>query len=91
MVHFNSSPRDVGRTLGPFGDKWGKNFVSLGIAEISVILKLLLILILPFTKPSWNNLNYASTKNIREVMKFYNLGNKSFKAGFSFAYFYPGK
>ena len=31
-----------------------------------------------------NNLNYASTLNIREVVKFYNLGNKSFEIDFSF-------
>ena len=26
-----------------------------------------------------NNLNYASTSNIREVIKFYNLGDKTFE------------
>ena len=35
-----------------------------------------------FTKPFWNNLNYASTSNIREVMKFYNVGDKSFETDF---------
>ena len=30
-----------------------------------------------------NNLNYASTSNIREVMKFYNLGNKTFETDFT--------
>ena len=34
------------------------------------------------SKPFWNNLNYASTANIREVMKFYNLGDKSFETDF---------
>ena len=54
-------------------------FVSLGIAKISEILKLLLIFKFAFSKPFWNNLNNASTANIREVMKFYNVGNKSFE------------
>ena len=53
-------------------------FVSFGIDEISEILKLLLIFKLSFSKPFWNNSNYASFGNIREVMKFYNLGDKSF-------------
>ena len=35
---------------------------------------------------SQNNVNYASTLNIREVMKFYNLGNKSFETGFYYSY-----
>ena len=33
-----------------------------------------------------NNLNYASTLNIREVIKFYNLGNKSFETDFNYSY-----
>ena len=33
-----------------------------------------------------NNLNYASNLNIREVMKFYNLGNKSFETDFNYSY-----
>ena len=31
-------------------------------------------------------MNYASTANIREVMKFYNLGDKSFETDFSFMF-----
>ena len=33
-----------------------------------------------------NNVNYASVLNIREVMKFYNLGNKSFETDFNYSY-----
>ena len=54
-------------------------FRLLWIAEISEVMKLLLIFKLSFSEPVWNNLNYASTANIREVMKFNNLGDKSFK------------
>ena len=38
---------------------------------------------LSYLKPSHNTLNYASAANIEEVMKFYNLGDKSFKTNFS--------
>ena len=30
-----------------------------------------------------NNLNYASTSNIRKLIKFYNLGDKTFETDFS--------
>ena len=33
-----------------------------------------------------NNVNYASSLNILEVMKFYNLGNKSFETDFNYSY-----
>ena len=33
-----------------------------------------------------NNVNYASTLNIREVRKFYDLGNKSFETDFNYSY-----
>ena len=32
-----------------------------------------------------NNLNYASTSNIREVIKFSNLGDKTFEAEFGYS------
>ena len=31
-----------------------------------------------------NNLNYASTSNFREVIKFYNLGDETFETDFNF-------
>ena len=34
-------------------------------------------------KPFYNTLNYASTANIEEVMKFYNLGDKTFETDFN--------
>ena len=58
-------------------------FVSLGIAEISEILKLLLIFKLSFSKLFRKNLKYASTANIREIMQFYNLDDKSFETVFN--------
>ena len=56
---------------------------SLRIDEISEIVKLL-IFKLSFSKPFWNNSNYASIANIREVSyeSFHNLGEKSFETGF---------
>ena len=44
----------------------------------------LFILKLSYSKPFHNTLNYASTANIEEVMKFYNLGHKTFETDFNF-------
>ena len=38
-----------------------------------------------------NNLNYASTSNIQEVMKFYNPGHKTFQTDFSWMISLQGK
>ena len=38
---------------------------------------------LSYSKPFQNTLNYASTANIEEIMKFYKLGDKTFEADFS--------
>ena len=35
------------------------------------------------SRPFHNTLNYASTANIEEVMKFYNLDDKAFETDFS--------
>ena len=65
--------------LGPLGKNLNF-FVSLGIAEIlgfselSVYTEIVLL---------HNTLNYAFTANIEEVMKFYNLGHKTFETDFS--------
>ena len=40
---------------------------------------------LSFWKTFQNILNYASTSNIQEDMKFYNIGDKSFETDFSIA------
>ena len=59
-------------------------FVSIGIPEIlgfselSVHTEIVLLKILPY-----NTLNYASTANIEEVMKFYNLDHKTFETDFN--------
>ena len=39
---------------------------------------------LSYSKPFHNILNYASTANIEEVMKFYNIGDKTFETDFNF-------
>ena len=43
---------------------------------------------LSFSKPIRNILNYASTANIEEVMKFYNTGDKTFETDFRYYYDY---
>ena len=63
-------------------------FVSLGIAEIVGFLSFLFILKLSYSKPFHNTLNDASTANIEEVMKFYNLGDKTFETDFNTIYIY---
>ena len=45
-------------------------------------LSFLFILKLSYSKPLYNIMNYASTANIKEVMKFYNLGDKTFETDF---------
>ena len=42
------------------------------------------MLTLFYSKPFHNTLNHASTANITEVMKFYNLGDKTFETDFSY-------
>ena len=54
-------------------------FISIGIAENLRFLTFLFILELSYSKPFHNTLNYASTANIEEVMKFYNPGDKTFE------------
>ena len=48
--------------------------------ELSIFL---FIFILPFLQTFQNNLNHTSTSNIREVIKFYHLGDESFRTDFS--------
>ena len=61
----------------------GEKFIfstPLGLPEFYEFVNFLFIFILcPSTKAFQNILNYASTSNNREVMKFYNLDNKSFE------------
>ena len=58
--------------LSPFGSLKYYDYLS-----IPFILKL------SYSKPFQNTLNYASTANIEEVMKFYNLGDKIFETDFN--------
>ena len=46
-------------------------------------LRVFTVLKLSYTRPFYNNWNYASTANTDEVMKFYNLGDKTFETDFS--------
>ena len=60
----------------------------LGSLKFSDFLSFLFIMKLSYSKPFYNTLNYASTANIEEVMKFYNmkfynLGDKPFETDFS--------
>ena len=56
-------------------------FVSLGIAEIFGFSELSVYteIVLPFH----NTLNYVSTANIEEAMKFYNPDDKTFETAFN--------
>ena len=67
---------------GLLGEKF--TFLTLlGQPKYPGVSDFLFILILSFLLTFQNNLNYASTSNIREVIKFYNLGDKTFKTDFS--------
>ena len=54
-----------------------------GLLKFQNFLYFLFILKLSYLKAFRNNLNYVSTANIQKVMKFYNLGDKSFETDFS--------
>ena len=65
---------------------WGKILIflsPLGSLKFQDFLSFLFILKLSNAKPFHNTLNYASTANIDEVMKFYNLGDKTFETDFT--------
>ena len=67
--------------VGPLGKSL--NFLSpLGSLKVLDFLSFLLILKLSYSKHFRNTLDYASTANIEEVMKFYDLGNKTFETDF---------
>ena len=68
--------------VGPLGENL-TSFVSLGIAEILGFSELSIYSEVVL-KPFYNTLNYASTANIEEVMKFYNQGGKTFETDFNF-------
>ena len=53
------------------------------MAEIQDFLIFQFILKLSYSKSFHNTLDYASTANIEEVVKFYNLGNKTFETDFN--------
>ena len=54
-------------------------FNSLGTTKISRSLRFSVYINVNFQK----NLNYASTSNIREVIKFYDQGDKTFETDFN--------
>ena len=68
--------------VGPLGKNLNF-FVSLGIADILGFSELSVYKTLSYSKHFDNTLNYASTANIEEVMKFYNLGHKTCETHFS--------
>ena len=68
--------------VGPLG----KNLIflsPLGSLKFYDFLSFLFILKLSYSKPIRNILNYASVANIEKVMKFYNLGDKTFETDLS--------
>ena len=71
--------------MGHAGPLWKNlNFLSpLGSLKFYDCLSFLFILKLSYSKAFHNTLNYTSAANIEEVMKFYNLGDKTFETDFS--------
>ena len=66
-------------------------FVSFGIVEISRVPEFSTYSEIVQLKTFLNTLNYASTANMQEVMKFYNLvGKKTFKTDFDTITFKSG-
>ena len=70
--------------FGPCRSLGGKPhfFVSLGIAEILGFSELSIYSEVVL-KPFYNTLNYASTANVEEVMKFHKPGDKTFETDFN--------
>ena len=69
--------------VGPLGKNLNF-FVSLGIAEILGFSELSVYTDVVLLKTFPQHFNYASTANIEEVVKLYNLGDKTFETDFSF-------
>ena len=78
MGHVSPLGKDL-NVLSPLGS------LILGFSELSIYTKL------SYSKPFRHILNYASTANIEEVMKFYNLGDKTFETDFKFGREYQNK
>ena len=73
---------EILRVVGLLGEKFIFFFNSLGTTKISRSLRLSVcinvVLLINFPE----QFNYASISNIREVIKFYNLGDKTFETDF---------
>ena len=65
--------------VGPLGKKTLIFLSPLGSLKFYDFLSFQFIMKLSYLQPFHNTLNYASTANIEEVMKFYNLGDKTFE------------
>ena len=73
---------EILRVVGPLREKF--TFLTpLGQPQFPEVSDFLFILMLSFSQTFQNNLNYASASNIGEVIKFYNLGDKTFETDFS--------
>ena len=68
--------------VGLLGEKFTFS-TPLGQPKFLGVSDLLFIIMLSFWSTFQNNLNYDSTSNIREVIKFYNLGDKTFETDFN--------
>ena len=83
---FQGFRSEILRMVGLLGEKF-TFFNSLGttkfpgVSKLSVYINVVLLINFPTTVQQ--TLNYASTSNIREVIKFYNLGDKTFETDFS--------
>ena len=69
--------------VGLLGEKF-TFFNSLGTTKISRSLRFSVYINVVLLINFQHNLNYASTSNIREVIKFYNLGDETFETDFKY-------
>ena len=75
---------EILRVVGLLGEKF-TFFNSLRTTKISRSLRLSVYIYVFLLITLQNNLNYISTSNIREVITFYNLGDKMFETYFNYA------
>ena len=73
---------EILRVVGLLGEKF-TFFNSLGKIKISRSLRLSVYMNAVLLITFQNNLNHATTSNVQEAIKFYNLGDKTFETDFS--------
>ena len=90
-MRFQGFISEILRVAGLLGEKF-TFFNCLETTKISRSLRFSVYIDVVLLINFQNNFNYASASNIREVIKFYNLGDKTFETDFSpyIRYIVPG-